>query len=196
MEGMGEGPYSREGFLRGWTAGNRFGFQAAGSSSQAPPPWPADPALIEAVWKWNYGRPALQKIAGEQVFVPRISWFLPAGAGAPVPACTWTDRVPTMIPESIVSHIALVRKPQKTIMGMLGLSRSNDKPKFDIKLAGVRGIAHLPGMDRGDALGLPVVYTPADQTTEMQKLFSGAWPPDAATLIAAEHVCGSDLLLL
>ena len=180
----------------GWNAGNRFGFQAAGESSDPPPPWPADPTLIEAIWKWNYGRSALQKTAGDQVFVPRISWFLPTGAGAPVAACTWTDRVPTMIPESLVSHIALVRQPRNGLMGLLGLSRSADKPKFELKLAGVKGIAHMPGMDRGDAHGQPVVYTPLVQTIEMNKLFSGAWPPDAATIVPAEQVCAADLVAL
>ncbi len=155
--GMGDGPYSRAGFLGGWNAGNRFGFQAIGSRNKSPPPWHADPALIEAIWKWNYGRAALQKTAGDQVFVPRISWFLPAGADGPVPACTWTDRVPTMIPESLVSHIALVRQPKQGLMGMLGLSRSSgDRPKFELRLAGVKGIAHIPAMDRADAHGQPV----------------------------------------
>jgi hypothetical protein len=194
-DGAGDGRYSRESFLRGWNTGNRFGFQAIGSRSDAPPPWPADPALIEAVWRWNYGRAALQKTAGDQVFVPRISWFLPAGGDAPVPACTWTDRVPTMIPETLVSHIALVRQPKQGLMGMLGLSRS-DRPKFELKLAGVKGVAHMPGMDRGEAHGQPVFYTPLVQTTEINRLFSGAWQPDAATIIPTEHVCGADLVAL
>jgi hypothetical protein len=196
LEGMGEGPYSREGFLRSWNAGNRFGFEAAGSHDGSPPPWPADPGIIEAIWKWNYGRAALQKAAGDQIFVPRISWFLPAGADAPVAACTWTERVPTMIPETLVTHVALVRQPRQSLMGMIGLSRSADKPKFELRLAGVKGVAHMPDMDRGEAHELPVVYTPLVQSTEMHRLFSGAWPPDAATLVATEHVCGADLVSL
>jgi hypothetical protein len=196
-DGAGDGPYSREGFLRGWNTANRFGFSAMGKQADSPPPWPADRALIEAVWKWNYGRAALQKTAGDQVFVPRISWFLPLGEDAPVPACTWTDRVPTMIPESLVSHLALVRQPRQGLMGMLGLSRPSDgKPKFELKLAGVKGVAHMPGVDRGDAYGQPVFYTPLVQTTEMNRLFSGAWRPDAATIVPTEHVCGADLVAL
>jgi hypothetical protein len=195
-DGIGDGPYSREGFLSGWNTGNRFGFSVMGQHTDSPPPWPADPALIEAVWKWNYGRAALQKTAGDQVFVPRISWFLPTDAAAPVPTCIWTDRVPTMIPETLVSDIALVRQPRQGVMGMLGLSRKADKPMFDLKLAGVKGIAHMPGMDRGDAHGQSVFYTPLVQTTEMNKLFSGAWPPDAARIVPAEQVCGSDLVAL
>jgi hypothetical protein len=194
MEGMGDGPYSREGFLRSWNAGNRFGFRAAGSSSKPPPPWPADPALIEAIWKWNHGRKALQKTAGDQVFVPRITWFLPEGASDPVPAVNWTDRVPTMIPETLVTHVALVRQPKQTLMDRLGLTSA--RPKFEFRLAGVKGLAHMPGMDRGEAHGHPVFYTPLVQTTDMQKLFTGAWPPNSATFLATELVCGADLVAL
>jgi hypothetical protein len=195
-EGMADGPYSREGFLNGWNAGNRFGFQAIGRDSDPPPPWPADPSIIEAIWKWNFHRAALQKTAGDQVFVPRISWFLPLGADAPVAACTWTERVPTMIPEALVTHVALVRQPRQSLMGMIGLSRSADRPRFELRLAGVKGIAHMPGTDRGEAHGNPVVYTSAIVTPEVQKLFSGAWPPDAASIVATEHVCGADLVSL
>ncbi|HEX5007916.1 MAG TPA: hypothetical protein VFV70_12430, partial [Hyphomonadaceae bacterium] len=119
-----DGPYSREAFLARWNAGNRAAFrQEAGS--RAPPPWPADPALLDAIWKWNYGRAALQQTVGNQVFVPRIIWARPDGADDPVPASMWTNRAPTMIPESLVTHIALVRKPRHGLAGMLGLSRPN-----------------------------------------------------------------------
>jgi hypothetical protein len=195
FNGMGDGPYSREAFLSAWNHGNRLGFEAIGGDSEAPPPWGADPAVIEAVWKWNYGRAALQKQAGDKIFVPRISWFLPAGAETPAAACTWTDRVPTMIPETLISHVALVRQPRQGLMGMLGLARA-DKPKFELKLAGVKGIAHMPGMDDGEVHGQSVVYTPFVQTTDMNKLFSGAWPPDAASIVPVEQVCGADLVAL
>jgi hypothetical protein len=54
----------------------------------------------------------------------------------------------------------------------------------------------MPGTDRGEAHGNPVVYTSAIVTPEVQKLFSGAWPPDAASIVATEHVCGADLVSL
>jgi hypothetical protein len=194
-DGMGVGPYSAEGFLRGWNAGNRFGFRAMGAQGHPPPPWPADPAVIEGVWRWNFGRAALQNVAGGQVFVPRINWFLPDGSEAPVAACAWTERVPSLIPESLVTHIALVRKPRQSLMDKLGLSRG-DHAKYELRLTGVRGVAHLPGMDRGQAHGLPVFYTPAEPTPDMNKLFSGVWPADAAIIIPTEQVCGADLVAL
>jgi hypothetical protein len=44
--------------------------------------------------------------------------------------------------------------------------------------------------------GQSVVYTPLVQTTDMNKLFSGAWPPDAASIVPVEQVCGADLVAL
>jgi hypothetical protein len=65
-EGMGDGPYSREGFLRAWNAGNRFGFRAIGhQDAKPPPPWGVDPLRLEAVWKWNYDRSRLQEKKGD-----------------------------------------------------------------------------------------------------------------------------------
>jgi len=100
-----------------------------------------------------------------------------------------------MIPESLVTHVALVRQPRQGLMGMLGLSRGG-QPKFELKLAGVKGVTHMPGMDHGEAHGNHVAYTSRIATPETQKLFSGAWPPGAASIVAAEHVCGADLVAL
>ena len=35
-DGMGDGPFSVEGFLRGWNAGNRFGYRAVLSQDERP----------------------------------------------------------------------------------------------------------------------------------------------------------------
>jgi len=196
-EGMGSGPYSRDGFVRGWNAGNRVAFKVMAEHGKSAPPWPADPALIEAIWKWNYGRKDLQKLAGEDVFVPRISWFQPEDGAAPVPACTWTEHVPTMIPENLVSHVALVRQPRRrSLLQSIGLAKPPVKPEFEIKLVGVKGVVHLVGMDRGDAHGNSVVYTPFEGPPATREVFSGDWPEPEIRMVAAEHVCGADLIAL
>jgi hypothetical protein len=51
-------------------------------------------------------------------------------------------------------------------------------------------------MDRGQAHGLPVFYTPAEPTPDMNKLFSGVWPAEVASIIPSEQVCGADLVAL
>jgi hypothetical protein len=54
MRGMGDGPYSPEGFLKGWNFGNVFSVYSI--LSQHPhanvPSLPAD--TLRAAWKWNY----------------------------------------------------------------------------------------------------------------------------------------------
>jgi len=60
MHGMGEGPYSREGFLSGWNFGNLFGVHSRLSDKSAGdiPSLPAE--TLRAVWTWNDQRADLQ----------------------------------------------------------------------------------------------------------------------------------------
>jgi hypothetical protein len=53
MEGMGEGPYSSDGFLRGWNFSNRFAAQQTGAKDSKVTTMPA--AALRAAWQWNYG---------------------------------------------------------------------------------------------------------------------------------------------
>lgn len=55
-EGMGEGPYSPAGFLKGWNAGNHFGYRAClGEESRRPDHVFSLPRAKNAgVWRWNY----------------------------------------------------------------------------------------------------------------------------------------------
>src|SRR4030095_11660757 len=60
-EGMGQGEYSPEGFLRGWNAGNAAGYRALFEMQAREDPagieYDALPAADrEAVWRWNYGK--------------------------------------------------------------------------------------------------------------------------------------------
>jgi hypothetical protein len=55
-QGMGDGPYSPEGFLRGWNAGNRFGYRAIVGHAEATPPFMLPQARVEGMWRWNYGK--------------------------------------------------------------------------------------------------------------------------------------------
>lgn len=193
IDGMGEGAYSREDFLRGWTKGNHIGFQSIGEDTERPP-WSADPALIEAVWKWNYSRAALQKERGADIFVPRISWFMPEGAEAPISAASWTERVLTMLPADIISHVALVRRPRKSVMGILGLS--SEQPKFELRLVDFQQVASLPGVRRADVNGNAVLVTPPAGPVETQKIFQGDWPKGGGRILPADQVCGADLIAL
>ncbi|MDP3735760.1 MAG: hypothetical protein Q8R02_00125 [Hyphomonadaceae bacterium] len=194
IDGMGEGAYSREGFLRGWTKGNHIGFQSIGEDTRPPPPWSADPALIEAVWKWNYGRAVLNKERGADIFVPRISWFMPEGAAMPIPAASWTERVLTMLPAGIISHVALVRRPRKSLKGFFGLD--SEQPKFELRIVDLQQVANLPGIRRAEVDGVAVLVTPPAGPLETQKIFQGDWPKGGGQILAADQVCGADLVAL
>ena len=61
MHGMGEGPYSREGFLSGWNFGNLFGVHSRLSDKSAGdiPSLPTE--TLRAVWTWNDQRGDLKR---------------------------------------------------------------------------------------------------------------------------------------
>jgi hypothetical protein len=66
-----EGPFSREAFLRGWNAGNQFGYRAMLKERTEPVrTWPSQ--KIHLAWEWNYSRPEEQARMGENIFVPGI----------------------------------------------------------------------------------------------------------------------------
>jgi hypothetical protein len=96
-DGMGEGEYSSEGFLRGWNAGNRFAYQAILCRTDSRPAhvdiMPKD--KIEYCWRWNYRRKDLQEQVAE-VFVPTIMVLRHMGRLATV-AC-WPDAIPVALP--------------------------------------------------------------------------------------------------
>lgn len=106
--GMGSGPYSREGFLRGWNAGNVWSIRRATPMGEG---WaPAAPLTlpsrdIERIWRWNHERAELQRQLGDAVFVPRIS--LMEEQGRLLTFAVWGDAIPIALPE--VERVALVR---------------------------------------------------------------------------------------
>lgn len=80
-EGMGKGPYSSEGFLRGWNAGNRFAARAfsqlQATEEVVPLHHTLPTAVNRAVWGWTYLRDELaHDLADEEidVYLPPV-WF-------------------------------------------------------------------------------------------------------------------------
>ncbi len=98
LDGMGDGDFSVEGFLRGWHAGNGVSCHRFVPSEvfPAPPVRPADE--LQRIWRWNYRRKAMQEELGEDVFVPRIGLYEYEGA---LHSCSiWTDGIPVVLPET------------------------------------------------------------------------------------------------
>jgi hypothetical protein len=102
-EGMGEGPYSPEGFLRGWNAGNRFAHQAIGPRDSQPK-LTLPTQTLHDVWRWNYAREDYQERLGTvdmvTSYVPTI-WFLtrPSEPQRVITAAVWGEAMPFAMPE-------------------------------------------------------------------------------------------------
>lgn len=97
INGMGDGVYTGEAFLKGWNTGNRLGYEAFASQPRAQKPQLLTTSEIERTWRWNAGRQSRQQRAGDSVFVPKISFLLrPAGVMSFV---TWPDAIPVNLPE-------------------------------------------------------------------------------------------------
>ncbi len=97
VEGMGNGPFTREGFLRGWNAGNHFACSALLSmqSIEDVSVYPADG--LRRIWEWNYHRNDRKAEAGECVFIPKIM-FLPGQQRART-AIVWPGGCPIYMPK-------------------------------------------------------------------------------------------------
>ncbi len=96
VAGMGDGPYTPEGLLRGWNAGNAYGVRTI-LSEHIETPAPCLPAeKLHDSWKWNYRRAQRQEQAGEAQFVPMIMYF--KAAGAVQTAAVWPEGMPAILP--------------------------------------------------------------------------------------------------
>jgi hypothetical protein len=95
IDGMGDGRFDADAFLRGWEAGNEVACQALAENGQRRPlTLPAK--VLNATWEWNIGRQRLQTQVGESIFVPQIMFV--AGPGTAVSAAVWSDAIPVLLP--------------------------------------------------------------------------------------------------
>lgn len=108
-EGMGEGAYSTEGFLRGWNVGNEFGYKSILSHYPENPVMTLAGHRIEECWRWNYERERLQLQLSENVFVPRFMFVEQDGVVKSV--VVWPDAIPVAIPKADLVFI-----PRKDIL--------------------------------------------------------------------------------
>lgn len=99
MHGMGEGPYSREGFLSGWNFGNVF---SARHSADDVATMPARD--LRASWEWNYHRTEYDW-RNLSCFVPTIMFF--RIEGRPRRVIVWAQGMPALLPQ--VDHVLVGR---------------------------------------------------------------------------------------
>lgn len=98
VEGMEEGTFSAEGFLSGWSAGNRFAVRAILSQQEDHEVFTKPADELERIWKWNYQRQHRQTQLEDSMFVPSIS-FLKVGAGVGS-ISVWPDAIPIALPQT------------------------------------------------------------------------------------------------
>jgi len=119
-EGMGDGDYTPEGFLRGWNAGNRFGYQSMRAVQQRGETLlggqhvlPAQ--TLRACWEWTYGINTLYDRLHEDdidVFIPRVMFGLCDGALRTF--CVWPQLIPTALPAVDLVLVMRDELPQGT----------------------------------------------------------------------------------
>ena len=96
-EGMGDGPYSTEGFIRGWNQGNEFGYSSIMTQAVPDAIHTRPKEELEAIWTWNFARKNIQNTFGENVFVPKIMYMKINDKIQSF--AIWPDAIPTLIPQ-------------------------------------------------------------------------------------------------
>lgn len=182
--GMGEGEYSPEGFLRGWNHGNEFGYSAflAEPNHRVNLIYFPTKNLIDA-WTWNRSRSELQREFGEWKFVPKINFVLLDGQ--PSTAAVWPDGIPIAVPE--VDYFLVMRKQMaprrlfRRIEDMTLLSRDDALPIFEKHRS-----------SRGDG----IVVLSYDRPPQEVKKFVESLPRDGRKIqvVSADKVLNQELV--
>ena len=93
---MGEGPYSPEGFLRVWNAGNAFGIGAILSQRGDDPVWSLPSVQLHKAWHWNYTLAVRRARLGDAQYLPPIMYFGIAGQARTL--AVWGEGMPAFLP--------------------------------------------------------------------------------------------------
>jgi hypothetical protein len=174
--GMANGPYSREGFLRSWNTGNAFGFEAIGARDDGKV-MRVPGARIEQVWKWNLARNDRQadhNAHDRDMFTPRLSWARDPVSREPVLYCVWGEGVQGEFP-ALATHILLARDARRPKGFLQSLLRKPEAKSAEYRLMRLDDVAQLDGVawmdDRGDRL----LRTPAAarSSAAVRALFDG-----------------------
>jgi hypothetical protein len=99
MHGMGEGPYSREGFLSGWNFGNVFSARHGTDDIATMPA-----RDLRGAWEWNYHRVEHDR-RNPSCFIPTIMFF--RIEGRPSRVIIWPQGMPALLPP--VDHVLVGR---------------------------------------------------------------------------------------
>ncbi|HZU51728.1 MAG TPA: hypothetical protein VE968_07625, partial [Sphingomicrobium sp.] len=96
IRGMENGPYSPEGFLRGWNFGNTFGIRAGLLKKPDVSAASLPTAELNAAWAWNYHRAERSDALKDRCFVPSVDFFRIEGRTSRV--ALWPPGMPIWLP--------------------------------------------------------------------------------------------------
>lgn len=165
FEGMGDGPYSADGFLRGWNKGNAFGYASIAPRGGLADVLLADKAQIERVWRWNLGLKSLQGTVGEGHFLPRANWGKRLSNGATIVFAIWGEGVWTAFPDC-VTHVLLMRK--RTVSN--GWFSREKKEIMEAKLISMEEVVSLEGCAWRETGGGRLLFAPVGTQPSRQIL--------------------------
>lgn len=198
-EGMGDGEYTPDGFLRGWSAGNRFGHQAMLSLEQRGEQLlgqrhvlPA--ATRRAAWEWTYGIDALYDDFRDDdidVFVPQVMFVLCDGTLRTL--CVWPQLIPTALP---AVDLVLVMRNELPSRFAAGVDPANAiVPWADVRTA-ASAFEVVPGKGAGGLEYLLMDYGDAEQApSELVELVRGSPAFGGAVKgVAADQILDEELV--
>lgn len=202
-DGMANGPYSREGFLRGWNVGNSFGYRVILAHADNPVTLEALPEVAAAqnllvadseriadVWSWNFARKGIQdalEAAGHDVFVPKIMWGREKAGGSPIAFVVWSAGVPTVFPGAATHVLVGLERRPKGLLQWLGLKRQNPDESVAYILVPRQRIATGLPLETVSAGGRKLAFCPSGRNAFDQATF--------ASLAAAKSASDPNALL-
>jgi hypothetical protein len=123
QDAMIDGEFSLAAFIQGWSKGNEFGYRAILSSKEAERPLTLRREVLEACWRWNTQRDALQERYDEcDVFVPKVMFLredqlvrtaVVWGDGVAI-AVPYVDRI--IVPRKALAPFRLFGKREDTVL--------------------------------------------------------------------------------
>jgi len=192
-DGMGKGPYSAAGFLRGWNKGNAVGYGAIGAMGQLNDILVADEAQIECTWRWNFRKSARQDEIGDSHYLPRASWGKRFSDGATVVFAVWGEGLRVAVP-TCVTHVLLMRK--RKVGG--GLLSREKKEVVELRLISLEDVAALEGCGWREIGGERVLLAPLEPKSSRQvaSLFNCRFedPKSILQQYSPDHVLGASLM--
>ncbi|WP_254700271.1 hypothetical protein [Trinickia violacea] len=116
VHGMATGPYSADGFFRGWNYGNEVAYRSLiESHGKANAFLTMSEATLEGAWRWNRVVSQMQSALGQSVFVPKIMMLNIAGEVKS--SVVWGDGIPTLLPEVDVVFVFRDELAPKPLFG-------------------------------------------------------------------------------